>query len=67
MCVPVFDGVLHHTPDGELVLGGDTNGLEILEILRPGVVPIDLPDDVASVQELKGPTNSVKNSTPSGS
>ena len=40
---------------------GIQDGLKGLEVLRPGVVPVDLPDDVAPVQELKRPANSVKN------
>ena len=40
---------------------GIQNGLKVLEFLRPGIVPNDLPDNVGSVHELKVPGNAIQN------
>ena len=37
------------------------DGFKGFEFFRPGIIPMDLPYDVASVQELKVPSNSTQN------
>ena len=55
-----FRGLWEH--NARTILGkvkGIQDGSKGIEVLRPGVVPMDFPDDVASVQELKVPDDSI--------